>query len=358
MHFFTWVLIVFTLLGGMAGYINPELWAGPSMLCLIFPELWPASLVAGILWYILSKDKFTAIGAGIVVLATLPTMLTACPVSFPSAPEKGEKTLKVLTYNVLCGYDLEYPKATTSRTFSYIIGSGADIVCLQEMYDLALPVQQKKATQAQLDSINRIYPHQVRNHNLELVLLSKYPIEYNSGEDHKDMQYFTYQLYTLRVDGKPLTVVNVHLSSYVLTESERDVAQDIQQDPLGMLERSAQMRATLYGKLSRAFEVRAVAAEHLASIVKTVKGPLIVCGDFNDVPGSWAYRKIRSAGLDDAYTAAGTGTMVTFNDSHLLFHIDQMLYRKDMGLRPYFVTKGKLRSSDHYPVMVSFAIEN
>lgn len=358
MHFSTWVLIVFTLLGGVAGYVDPEWWAGPSMLCLIFPELWPASLVAGVLWYILSKDKFTAIGAGVVLLVTLPTMLTACPISFPSAPAKGEKTFKVLTYNVLCGYDLEYPKASSSRTFSYIINSGADIVCLQEMYSINLPVAQKRAKQSQLDTINRIYPYQIRNHNLELVLLSKYPIEYCSGEAHKDMQYFTYQLYKLTVEGKPLTLINVHLSSYVLTESERALADDIKQDPLGMLERSAQMRATLYGKLARAFEVRAIAAEHLASIVESVEGPLIVCGDFNDVPGSWAYRKICSAGLDDAYTAAGLGTMVTFNDNHLLFHIDQMLYRKDMGIRPYEITKGKLRSSDHYPVMVSFAIEN
>lgn len=357
LHFLTWVLIVFTLLGGVAGYIDPTYWAGPAMLCLIFPEMWPLTLIAGILWWVLSRDKFTAIGASAVLILTLPAMLTVFPVSFPSEPEPGEKTIKIMTYNALGGHDKEMPDLPYSRTFSYIIGSGADIVCLQEMYDITAPAVRKQQVRMQLDSIENIYPYRVNNNNLDLALLSKWPIEYSSGEMRRDLQYFTYQLYKINAAGTPLTVINLHLSSYALTNSQRNIAVGIEHDPLGALKRTADMRATLYGKLSNAFEVRADAADYLVQVIDTIKGPIIVCGDFNDVPGSWCYKRLRSVNLNDAYSDAAFGPMVTFNDNHLLFHIDQIFYRKGEGMRPYDIERGRLRSSDHYPVIASFALK-
>ncbi len=45
-------------------------------------------------------------------------------------------------------------------------------------------------------------------------------------------------------------------------------------------------------------------------------GNVIVCGDFNDVPGCRALRILESAGLTDAYAELGLGPTITFNASH------------------------------------------
>ena len=58
----------------------------------------------------------------------------------------------------------------------------------------------------------------------------------------------------------------------------------------------------------------------------------------------------------DAYTQTGMGMMVTYNLFNLYFHIDQVFYRPDGGLRALSTRKGDIDSSDHYPVLARFAL--
>ena len=72
------------------------------------------------------------------------------------------------------------------------------------------------------------------------------------------------------------------------------------------------------------------------------------------MPLSYTWRLFNSSGFRDAYVDAGNGPMYTFNAFHMLFHIDQILYRGDM--RAVSVEKGRLKASDHHPVSATLVI--
>lgn len=353
LHVVSWMLFVSALLGGLAGYIDPEVWAAPSLLCLLLPYLWLGTLVVGLLWWFVAKSKLFAIGAGVVLLACLPAIFTLSPVSLPGEPEAGERTFKVFTFNALYCGDVENPDADYSRSLSHIIHSGADVVCLQEQYNLDNTVSIGKATREQVDSVTSIYPYQVNNTKLDIMLLSKYPVRVKHVAYPEQMNFFMYQSYEIDIKGLPLTILNVHMPSYTLSEGEREILDKINNG--SFVESFMELRGSILNKMSVAFAIRARAAQSIVNYVRKTKGPLIICGDFNDVPGSWAYRKIRSTGLRDAYCDAGFGPMVTYNLHHMYFHIDQILYRGP--IRAIEVSRGNMRSSDHYPVMARFAIE-
>lgn len=351
----TSLLLVCMLLGAWAGYISPRTWALPSMLCLVFPVLWCLSLGAGVLWLIFCRDKVYAIVCGAALLLSLPTMLQVSPLRFPSGLKPGETPLTLLTYNVAHFKDLEHGRSPYSRTCSYILDSDADIVCMQEHFSLDVSRKRGEITAAQVDSLKAKYPYMIFGHDEEESLFSKYPATYVSGYSSVKRYYFNYQLYHIDVKGRTFSLLNVHLSSYKLSKDQRALASHLKDDPTEVLDKEENV--SLYRKLRSAFCVRAKAAEQLKELCDSIQGPLIVCGDFNDVPGSYAWHTIRSAGLDDAYCATGFGPMITYNAGHMFFHIDQVLYRPDTGIRPYEVSRGSLRSSDHYPVTTRFALD-
>ena len=140
----------------------------------------------------------------------------------------------------------------------------------------------------------------------------------------------TIAFYEVDIDGRKLTIANVHLLSPGLSENERDVVKEmasVKNTRAGVSE----MKHSVYGKMRSSFRKRKQDAENLRQALDRVKGDLIVCGDFNDVPESYAYRLIRGDDLRDAYAETGFGPMVTYNLNLMWFHIDQVLYRGEIG---------------------------
>jgi len=77
-------------------------------------------------------------------------------------------------------------------------------------------------------------------------------------------------------------------------------------------------------------------------------GGVIVCGDFNDSPLSYAHRVIGKE-LDDAFVQSGNGFGISYNQNHFYFRIDHILLSKN--LESYQCTVDKtIKSSDHYPI--------
>lgn len=344
----TWMLLLLTLVGGMARFIPPEIWAFPSVVCLIYPWLALLTLAAGIVWLCLRR-LVLPIACGVTLLLTLPTLSQVCPVNFPSEPEPGAPVLKVLTYNV--HYCSEQDRSrTTSDAMDYIINSGADVVCMQELYSLDAAERIGNASHEQVQEVKRLYPYTIATGGIDVITISKYPVSSVAIHYRPDLDYFMYEVARVDAPSGPVTFCNVHLTSFSLTEDDREV---LNKAAHGRMRGSARaMKNSVYHKLTNAFCLRARAARELAALAERVGGNLIICGDFNDVPGSYAYTTIRKAGLSDAYADAALGPTVTFNGHNLFFHIDQMLYRGTM--RPFAVKRGKIKASDHYPLMVSF----
>ena len=81
---------------------------------------------------------------------------------------------------------------------------------------------------------------------------------------------------------------------------------------------------------------------------------VILCGDFNEGPGSRTYKRLVEL-LNDTWKAVGNGSGFTFSSSAPWQRIDFIWHSE--GLRPLNASVPKTNASDHLPVVAEFSLE-
>lgn len=339
-----------TLLAGYGGYINPDKFALAQLANMTFPGWIVLTLILlAVNLFIRKKLAWLSVA---VLVACIGPILTISPLNFTSrslSPDDESRTFTLLTYNVYNFRDNQVVNPEWgNRTLSYILSTDADIVCLQESSNL-----NGVGKKAQRDSINSRYPYRLYSNRSGEVLLSKYHAT-EIDTPQPDWGSGSFCAYDVEVEGHEVTVVNCHLQSIGLTDDDKELYRELTDKELRNPSRSelSKVKNGIVTKLLAAFRIRAQQARYIKEFLATRKGNVILVGDFNDVPGSYAYRTIKSDGLKDAYSECAFGPTVTYNDNRFYFRIDQMLYRGD--LEAVRIKRGDLRSSDHYPLLATF----
>ncbi len=339
-----------TLLAGYGGYINPDKFALAQLANMTFPGWIVLTLILlAVNLFIRKKLAWLSVA---VLVACIGPILTISPLNFTSrslSPDDDSRTFTLLTYNVYNFRDNQGVNPEWgNRTLSYILSTDADIVCLQESSNL-----NGVGKKAQRDSINSRYPYRLYSNRSGEVLLSKYHAT-EIDTPQPDWGSGSFCAYNVEVEGHEVTVVNCHLQSIGLTDDDKELYRELTDKELRNPSRSelSKVKNGIVTKLLAAFRIRAQQARYIKEFLATRKGNVILVGDFNDVPGSYAYRTIKSDGLKDAYSECAFGPTVTYNDNRFYFRIDQMLYRGD--LEAVRIKRGDLRSSDHYPLLATF----
>lgn len=345
----SYLIFLLTLLAAYGGYVNPDHFTIPAIAVLFFPYLAIGTLIIAIVWLVTRNYIPGCIGIA-ALLASGPTFPEALPFKFPNVIQDEKNTFRLITFNCLHLRDIKNPDSPTSRSISFLIDADADFVCLQEMYYLG-PPELPESYQPQIDSLKQKYPYYSTDGGNEVEFLSKYPFEPIPLKLPIQLKYGACAAYRVNIDGRILNIVNVHLSSYKLNGKEKNVITQIT-GKTGAEDSFKEIQGSIYTKLKNAYRERAEMATCIAQEASMLEGDVIICGDFNDVPGSWSYRRFTEMGFNDAYAQTSFGHMITYNSYLMLFHIDQILYRGDMV--PVKVFKHKHNASDHYPVEAIF----
>lgn len=344
------VVWLLTALAAYGGKFNPEYLTIPAVLCLALPYLVILSVLLIIFWAVTRRIIFAIIGVVVIILCIEP-ISQAIPLNSSKKPEEGQQTFKIISWNVLHTDDIRKPDSPTNRAVEYMVNSGADIICLAEMNNFS-PQELKKASPALIDSLMRLYPYRAGLSSTDIKILSKYPVERSGVSDISEYGRQRFDLFKVNLPGHILNVGMVHLYSYDLSEEERQVVTEMK-TVNGAKSSVKELKGSIFAKLRNAFRRRAENARELRKAIDEVKGPLIICGDFNDVPGSWAYNIVRGSDMRDAYIETNFGPAHTYNLHMFYFHIDQMLYRG--SLEALSLKVGKINTSDHYPLIGEFA---
>lgn len=106
--------------------------------------------------------------------------------------------------------------------------------------------------------------------------------------------------------------------------------------------------------LQRGYAGRAIEARLLRDSIAVAEGPVLVCGDFNDLSGSYALRTIMDSRLQDAWWNGGLGFGFTYDDYHLLLRLDHILYSDGLSLEGVYLLHPDF--SDHYPLVADFIL--
>lgn len=335
------------------GRINPLSNAWGGIAAMTFP-IWAVGvgllLLINICWF-----RRSAIIDAVALAVCWGPLMDICPLNFnrPSMAEiegMGSRAIKVMTYNVYNFNDIVPQSAGHgNRMVAFILEQDADLVMLQE--GLVSVKQPHRLSKDETEALHARYPYIVSD-GTGLNLLSKYPVECVRTEIDNSPS-FAAARYDVEIAGQTVHLFNIHLQSIGLTPEDKALYRRL---TAGKAEHEVKkIKQDLIGKLKSAMRHRAVqGAEVRAEIEKAGPGPVILGGDFNDVPGCFAMREIMGDNLREAYRAAGLGPAITYHVNRFYFRIDHLLYGG--GISPLRVWRGDIDASDHYPLIGYFEL--
>lgn len=250
-------------------------------------------------------------------------------------------TLKVMTYNthaMMIGEKL----AAKKEMLQYINNQGADVVCLQEVLVYKNPA---RLTLPALREAMSNYPYtyyDFKRYNSHRqfgnVVFSRYPLTNKNTIRYESKSNISSQCDVLVGKDTIRLIVN-HLESYGLEKG------DLQFDTLSMAEIK---NSSLVHKLQHAGKLRHQQAREVKRSIRKSPYPVIAVGDFNAIPLSYVYWKIKF-GLRDCFLESSFGELGnTIKKGPLGIRIDYILCSRK--LTPIQCKVDKVPYSDHFPV--------
>lgn len=338
-----------------AGKVNPQEHHNVAVIGLAFPFVLYASLALTVIWLIL-RQWTSIIVLVVAMIASAGPILTLSPLNFNSGlnEDDSDRAFTLLTFNAM--HFLDFPMDTflivyPNRTAQFIIDVDADVVCLQEF----MPKYQLRSSEAAkkcLDDFRQQYPYiSVDKGDQDLVVLSKYPITRVPLKSSKERPSSFTQPFDLDINGHKLRIYNCHLQSIGLTKTKIELEDNIPHLKDG--DNATLSNDTIVSRLSLAFCSRANHARWIRNELNSLQiDNVVVCGDFNDTPGSFSYRTIMGNDMNDAYRQCAFGPTITYHGNRYYFRIDHVLYRGN--LHAVDISRPNIDCSDHYPLLTTF----
>lgn len=341
------IVIAGMLLTGYASVVSPCTLPILSILGYGFPIFAFANAVMIMVWVCVRLRMVIVPFVGFV--ACYSPMMTYCPVNM--SRDIPDDCLKVMSYNTwLFGESFENPCETPREerreiVLNYIAESDCDIVCLQEA----------ELQGGRLKDINRIirpimpYIDACYGPGGTCVLLfSKHPIKRHELIEFKSAGNLSAAFF-VEIDGREIIVINNHLETNHFSTEEKEQFHSMVKGDMERHDMKSESRFILR-KLSEAAVLRAPQADAVAEYISSHHGtPMIVCGDFNDIPLSYTHRTI-SKGLTDCHTACATGPGFSYRKNGMYVRIDNIMCSEEFT--PYSCHIDKtIDVSDHFPII-------
>ena len=263
-------------------------------------------------------------------------------------PRYERGNIKVLTYNVRYLTDESWTESTTDSILTFIKGENPDIVCFQEF-----PTKGEEHDKV-IEALSKYKSSKMLSDELDgVICFSKHRIirtDSISGFCGTGKGVWC----DVKINNDTVRIYNLHLQTTSINLDDREYINNIEfLEPADTshFNKFKDMAQRLYeNSCTRAHQVDAIRHD-----IKHCPYPVIVCGDFNDVPMSYTYRTVAS-GLKDTFREQGNGYASTFKGFFDLLRIDYILVSKQFETLSYKVTP--LEWSDHNPVTARVILKN
>ncbi len=282
------------------------------------------------------------------------------PLRWPAESLAARPQIKVLLWNVhgLGIYDLPEDKAVPRKMLQFIKEQDPDVVCLVEFYttygNILKPHSEKFLEEGGFRDFRFVWDNTIgAKVYIGMGLFSKLPV--SAVEERWIAPNINLLQSDVSLDSATkVRIVTFHLESVGLGDKEKD-AIDAAGSTLPAAKQSVRTTKRFMQRTLTHFEKRARQADSVAGILAESPYPLIVCGDLNDVPGSYAYNTVRGA-RGDAFADYGKPFGRTYNRLSPTLRIDNIFYDKEVFQCVDFKTF-RTTLSDHNPVLATFELK-
>lgn len=348
MLWLNYLAMVCILLSYCARFINPQTF----WLLAFFGIAYPLILLANIFFilYWLLQWKPLAIWSFFFIVAGWNTLFSYVQVNFGSYITDN-KDIKVITYNSMLFdlYNWSKNKESRNQIFNMLADENPDILCLQEYY-----TSEESGDFNNTDTLTKFlktkYSHIEYTQTLRgldhwgVATFTKYPVV-RKGRIDFNTRWNNICIYTdVLINKDTVRIYNMHLASiHFGTRDYKFIDDVIKKNDTEEVEGSK----NILRLLKRAFVTRSKQAMMVAEHMRSCRYKMIVCGDFNDTPSSYAYRTVKGD-LKDAFIESGKGTGTTYAGKIPFQRIDYILH--DKAFDSYNCRTVSETITDHYPV--------
>ena len=337
-----------------------------AFLGLVYPYILVANILMIVFWLLFRKKEFLI--SLIAILTGWNILLSVVQPNFRFLKKQEireeytreyreeNKIIKVMTFNVRAFniYKWEKQKDARDSIFRFIHKEDPDIICFQEYY-----TQEKglfAASRIYRSLKNTPYRHtystigETSNSQYGIATFSSYPIV-GKGTFHFDNTFNTAIYTDIKINEDTVRIFNNHLQSVHLSSKHYSFL-----DSLNIRYNDQQLDeiVDISHRLKDAFVRRSKQADIISGRISESPHPVIVCGDFNDTPVSYVYKKIRSH-LSDSFIEAGWGIGNTYPGITPSLRIDYILHNQKMNA--IYTERIRLKLSDHYPLITYLKLE-
>jgi endonuclease/exonuclease/phosphatase family metal-dependent hydrolase len=347
------------LVGCLSPYLNPKSWWWIGFLSLLQPYLIAFILLSFIFW-LAAKPIVT-----IIPIVTLLIGMNQIKSIFAFRSiksfnvEKSDTSIRIVTWNVgnLNGLssDNYIKNHSRSEIASTVLNLDPDIICLQEFNHSV--TQGPNADNIGLFEKN--YPFHYFSKDINKrngfyqagsIIFSKLPIV-DSGRFQYPNHIKESFMYADIKDGKDtFRIYNVHLQSFKFKDDDYSNFEKIKNTE----ENPIKGGKSIFFKMKTAFTRRGIQAAKVRE--ETDKSPYqnIICGDFNDVPGSYVYMHIRGY-RNDAFLQKSFGIGRTYISLAPTLRIDYILPDQKFTVNQFDMIDEGL--SDHIMLVSDLSIK-
>ena len=364
------LVILFFLLASITPYLDPGKWWFTGFLGLLFPYLLVAVLGFLIFWLVVSpRRSLYSLVAIIAGFSSIGKML-AINKTEPFSLDKKEGQLRVMTWNVryFVPFNDKIFKAEEKTNRDAILDEirrfQPDVICLQEFFTNG---DNKLDDNIRLISQELGYPYHFfsrdKVHWKTIVtgtaIFSRYPmIQSNLLTFPENIAKEAENTIStdIVVQGDTMRIFNIHLQSFrFMPRDYVDLGKIKNQQDSGLVASKNILR-----KMSSTFSLHGLQADFVKEKISQSPFPVLLCGDMNDVPNSYAYRTLRD-NRNDAFLEKGFGIGKTYTSATSRFlgklptlRIDYIF--ADPVIETTQFTQVNKKLSDHQALIADFKL--
>ncbi|MEZ4983882.1 MAG: endonuclease/exonuclease/phosphatase family protein [Saprospiraceae bacterium] len=334
--------VVITLLAYLPPVIDPSNTAVVAPLGLLTPVLWGIMCLWGIYW---AFRRDSAVWLSLVTLL-LGWDAIGRIYALPDGSVTTQGTpIQLVTLN---GHGF-LPSRPGGKSFEYMAAFfqplSPDVICLQEF-----PTKEGGKKLGQLIQAATGLTHSFFDPQGRLAVFSKYPLKDGKIFFFENRVNGFMQVDVSAPDGT-FRLFNLHLQTNGISHIASQVANDAQwQEP-----KTWQKVRTMFAKYGNSNRIRTEQSRQIMKRVADSSYPVVVCGDFNDVPSSYLYQLFRQE-LQDAHLAQGWGLGTTYSGLLPGLRIDYVMPDASFGVLDF--ERHPCPFSDHKALFTSLAVQS
>lgn len=356
------ILGILFLLTCCNAFLHPDKWWFIALLAFFFPLFLVFLLIFLIFWLFITP-RFALISAICLVIGWQNIhSFFGFSLAGHDFAHKDSTHLRIMTWNVRRWDEFSQKKTGSSDhrlpMLELVQKQNADLLCFQEFFE---PADTTKSNIRYIRNhlgfpyffFSRDYHNPANKYETGVIIFSKYPIvdkvqTHFRGENTRKTESLIAA--DIMVNGRVIRIFTTHLQSVLFKTRDFRNVEIVRNAEDSIVEASR----SLAKKLKNALGLRGYQADIVRKQLDASPYPLIICGDFNDVPNSYTYFHIRGK-LQDAFIKKSFGIGRSYKQISPTLRIDYILPSSEFQV----IQSMKLNSpySDHNAMLADLQLQ-